>query len=59
MSSLPPYARLGVVVALVALVLGGGIYLLFLRGGDDGSVLDTLAPVLGARQRARGSGPDP
>lgn len=78
MSSLPPYARLGLVVALVVLVLGGGSYLLFFRGGDDdpvveagsrfgsedqggggGSVLDTLAPVLGARQRTRSAGSDP
>jgi len=77
-SSLPPYARLAVVVAIVALVLGGGVYLLFLRGSDDGpvveagsrfgsedpgggggSVLDTLAPVLGARQRSRSTGSDP
>jgi beta-N-acetylhexosaminidase len=77
-SALPPYARLGIVVTLLVLVLGGGIYLLFLRGGDDGpvveagsrfgsgdqgggggSVLDTLAPVLGARQRSPGAGSDP
>jgi beta-N-acetylhexosaminidase len=77
-SALPPVARLGVVVALLVLVLGGGIYLLFLRGGDSGpvveagsrfgsedpgggggSVLDTLAPVLGAGQRSRGAGSDP
>ncbi len=78
MSSLPPRARLGLLVAIVALVLGGGVYLLFLRGGDDkpvveagsrfgsedaggggGSLLDTLAPVLGARQQLRSSGADP
>jgi beta-N-acetylhexosaminidase len=77
-SSLPPLARLGVLVGLVVLVLGGGIYLLFLRGGDDepvveagsrfgsedaggggGSVMDTLAPVLGASRRAPRSGADP
>jgi beta-N-acetylhexosaminidase len=77
-SALPPVARLGILVAIVALVLGGGIYALFLRGGDSGpvveagsrfggddrgggggSVLDTLAPVLGARQRARRAGSDP
>ncbi len=78
MSSLPPQARLGIVLVLVAGVLGGGIYALFFRGGGEGpvleagsrfgsekeaggggSVLDTLAPVLGARQRSRKSGADP
>lgn len=78
MSSLPPLARLGIVAGLVVLVLGGGIYLLFVRGGDDkpvveagsrfgsedqggggGSVMDTLAPVLGAGQRAPRSSADP
>jgi beta-N-acetylhexosaminidase len=29
------------------------------KGGGGGSVLDTLAPVLGARQRARSAGSDP
>jgi beta-N-acetylhexosaminidase len=77
-SSLPPLARLGIVAGLVVLVLGGGIYLLFLRGGDDkpvveagsrfgsedeggggGSVMDTLAPVLGAAQHAPRSSADP
>ena len=29
------------------------------KGGGGGSVLDTLAPVLGARQRAPGAGSDP
>jgi len=77
-SSLPPRARLGVLAVAVALLLGGGVYLVFIRGGDDGPVLeagsrfgsdaegggggallDTLAPVLGARQQARAGGPDP
>jgi beta-N-acetylhexosaminidase len=77
-SSLTPQARLGVLVATIVLVLGGGIYLLFIRGGDSsplveagsrfgsenargggGSVLDTLAPVLGARVRSPSSGADP
>lgn len=78
MSSLPPLARLGVLVAAVVLLLVGGVYLLFVRGGDDGpvveagsrfgsdaegggggSLLDTLTPVLGARQQARSGGSDP
>jgi beta-N-acetylhexosaminidase len=76
-SSLAPRQRLVVLLAAVALVLGGCIYLLFFRDGDDspvveagsrfgredeggggGSLLDTLAPVLGATQRARGGGSD-
>jgi beta-N-acetylhexosaminidase len=67
-----------VLVAAVALVLAGAIYLLFIRGGDDGPVLEagsrfgnedrgggggalleTLAPVLSAGQRAHGTGSDP
>ncbi len=78
MSALPPRARLGIVLAVVALVLGGAIWLLFLRGGDDepvveagsrfgnedrggggGSLLETLTPVLGARQKVRSGGSDP
>jgi beta-N-acetylhexosaminidase len=35
MSKLPPQARLAAVVVAVALVLGGAIYAIFLRGGDD------------------------
>jgi beta-N-acetylhexosaminidase len=77
-SSLPPRARLAVLLAAVALVLGGGVYLLFIRGGDDspvleagsrfgtdagndggGALLEALAPVLGASQRARAGGSDP
>jgi beta-N-acetylhexosaminidase len=77
-SSLTPQARLAVLVAAIAIVLGGGVYLLFIRGGSEsplveagsrfgsenaggggGSVLDTLAPVLGARVRSRSSGADP
>ena len=78
MSALPPRARLGIVLAVIALVLGGAICLLFLRGGEDepvveagsrfgsedrggggGSLLDTLTPVLGARQKVRSGGADP
>jgi beta-N-acetylhexosaminidase len=77
-STLSPRARLGVLAALLVIVLGGGLYLLFLRGGDaspvveagsrfgsedpgggGGSLMDTLAPVLGARQRSPRSGADP
>lgn len=78
MSTLPPRGRLAVLIAAVALVLGGGIYLLFGRGGDDepvveagsrfgsedrggggGALLETLMPVLSARQRGRSRGSDP
>jgi beta-N-acetylhexosaminidase len=70
--------RLAILGAVVVLLLGGGIYLLFLRGGDDapvveagsrfgddrgsgsgGTLMDTLAPVLGARVRAVRGGADP
>jgi beta-N-acetylhexosaminidase len=34
-SRLPPQARLGAVIAAAVLVLGGAIYVLFLRGGGD------------------------
>ena len=77
MSAVPPQARLGVLAAVVLLVIGGGIYVLFLRGGDEpvteagsrfgrddegasgGTLIDTLAPVLGARAVSRRTGPDP
>jgi beta-N-acetylhexosaminidase len=78
-SRLQPRARLGVVLAAVLLVLAGAVYLLFLRGADEGPVseagsrfgseearggggtlLDTLAPVLGAGQSgSRRGGSDP
>lgn len=64
--------------AAVALLLGGAIYLLFIRGGDDaplveagsrfgreggrgegGTLMDTLAPVLGARVSTTRGGSDP
>jgi beta-N-acetylhexosaminidase len=35
MSRLPPQARVAAVVLAVVLVLGGAIYAIFLRGGDD------------------------
>jgi len=76
-SHLPPRAKLGVLVIAVALVLGGAVYVLFLRGGEKpnvaagsrfggedergggGTLLDALAPVLGARQGSRRTGSDP
>jgi beta-N-acetylhexosaminidase len=70
--------RLTVLAVAAVLVLGGGIYLLFLRGGDDapvqeagsrfgdkagsgsgGTLMDTLAPVLGARVATVRGGSDP
>jgi beta-N-acetylhexosaminidase len=70
--------RLAILGAAIVLLLGGAIYLVFLRGGDDapvveagsrfgdergsgsgGTLMDTLAPVLGARVRAARSGSDP
>ena len=78
MSRLSPQARAGVLAAVVLLVLGAGIYTLFLRGGGDapvteagsrfgteeegsggGTLIDTLAPVLGARTASRRTGSDP
>jgi len=70
--------RLIILGVAAALVLGGGIYVLFLRGGDDapvqeagsrfgdetgsgsgGTLIDTLAPVLGARVTSVRGGADP
>ena len=38
MRKLPPQARLGMLAAAVVLVLGGAVYAIFLRGGDDAPV---------------------
>ena len=38
MRNLPPRARLGIVAVVVVLVLGGAVYAIFLRGGDDAPV---------------------
>ena len=70
--------RLALIGAAAVLLLGGAVYLLFLRGGDDapvieagsrfgdergsgsgGTLIDTLAGVLGARVEAASSGSDP
>ena len=71
--------RLGILAAVVVAILGGAVWLLFLRGGDDaptleagsrfgedsgsgsgGTLIDTLAPILGARLRGgSGGGSDP
>ena len=70
--------RLIVLGVAAVLLLGGGIYLIFLRGGDDapvleagsrfgeeansgsgGTLMDTLAPVLGARVASVRGGADP
>jgi hypothetical protein len=70
--------RLAVLGAVVVVVLGAGIWLLFLRGGDaaptveagsrfgsetgsgtGGTLMDTLAPLLGARVRSERGGSDP
>ena len=70
--------RLAILAGVVVLLLGGGIYLLFLRGGDEtpvleagsrfgdeggrgtgGTLMDTLAPVLGARVSSVRGGSDP
>jgi beta-N-acetylhexosaminidase len=39
-SALPPRARLAALAAAAALVLGAAIYLLFIRGGDSGPVVE-------------------
>jgi len=49
MSRLPPQARLAAAVVAVVLVLGGAVYAIFLRGGDD-------APVVEAGSRFSGTG---
>jgi beta-N-acetylhexosaminidase len=70
--------RVATLAAVVVLLLGAAIYLLFLRGGDDapvveagsrfgneggsgsgGTLMDTLAPVLGAGAGPVRGGPDP
>jgi beta-N-acetylhexosaminidase len=70
--------RLAILGAVVVLLLAGGIYLLFVRGGDDapvveagsrfgneqgsgsgGTLMDTLAPILGARVSTVRGGSDP
>ena len=38
MSNLPPRARLGILAAVIVLGLGGAVYAIFLRGGDDAPV---------------------
>lgn len=70
--------RLAILGIVVVVLLGGGVYLLFLRGGNDaptveagsrfgdergsgsgGTLLDTLAPILGANVRTLRGGSDP
>ena len=70
--------RLVILGAAVVLLLGGAVYLVFLRGGDDepvveagsrfgdergsgsgGTLMDTLAPILGARAAPQRGGSDP
>jgi beta-N-acetylhexosaminidase len=51
MSKLPPPARLAALVLAVVLVLGGAIYAIFLRGGDDEPVVEA-----GSRFSGKGGG---
>ena len=51
MSNLPPKAKLGILAAVVVLVLGGAVYALFLRGGDDAPVNEA-----GSRFSDKGAG---
>ena len=55
MSNLPPRARLGIIAAVVALVLGGAIYVLFLRGDDDNPVTEAGSRFSGAGGGASGA----
>ncbi|HUR86849.1 MAG TPA: glycoside hydrolase family 3 N-terminal domain-containing protein [Solirubrobacteraceae bacterium] len=55
MSALPPRARLGVLLAAVALVLAGAIWLLVLRGGDDEPVVEA-GSRFGNEDRGGGGG---
>jgi beta-N-acetylhexosaminidase len=54
-SALPPRARLAVLAAAVALVVGGAIYLLFIRGGDGGPVVEA-GSRFGNEDRSGGGG---
>lgn len=51
MRNLPPKARLGILAAVVVLVLGGAVYAIFLRGGDDAPVSEA-----GSRFSDKGGG---
>jgi beta-N-acetylhexosaminidase len=53
-SSLAPRARLAALAAAVALVLGGGIYLLFVRGGDERPVVEAGSRFGGEDRRGGG-----
>ena len=56
MSALPPRGRLAVLAAAVALVLGGAIYLLFLRGGDGNPVVEAGSRFGNEDRRGGGGG---
>ncbi len=56
MSRLPPQARLGILAAAVVLVLGGAVYMIFLRGGDDAPVIEAGSRF--SDERAGGNGAD-